>query len=78
MNEWFFRLVTNDYGIHEVGVTVCGFQHVKGVRVRLGNQIVPSFSYNENSTRALNNTSLKYCLPPTDAIKRREVFHAGE
>jgi hypothetical protein len=22
------RLVTNDYGVHEVGVTVCGVEHV--------------------------------------------------
>ena len=26
--------VTSDYGVHEVGVTVCGVQHVLGVRVR--------------------------------------------
>ena len=37
-------LVTSDYGVHEVGVTVCGVQHVLGVRVRPGNQIVSSFS----------------------------------
>ena len=37
-------LVTSDYGVHEVGVTVCGDQHVLGVRARPGNQIVPSFS----------------------------------
>ena len=36
-------LVTSDYGVH-VGVTVCGVQHVVGVRVRPGNQIVQSFS----------------------------------
>ena len=39
-----FGLVTSDYGVHEVGVTVCGVQNVLGVRVRPGNQIVPSFS----------------------------------
>ena len=27
-------LVTSDYDVHEVGVTVCGVQHVLGVRVR--------------------------------------------
>ena len=32
------------------------------------------FPYNENSTRALNTTSLKCCLPSTDAIDRREKF----
>ena len=26
-------LVTSDYGVHEVGVTVCGVQHVLGVQV---------------------------------------------
>ena len=33
-------LITSDYGVQEVGVTVCGVQHVLGVRVRPGNQIV--------------------------------------
>jgi len=32
------------------------------------------FTYNENPTRALNTTSLKCCLPSTDAIDRREKF----
>ena len=32
--------------------------------------------YNENLTSALNNTSLKCCLPSTDAIDRREKIHA--
>jgi hypothetical protein len=37
------------------------------------------FPYNDNSTRALNNNSLKYCLASTDAIDRRETFtHAYE
>ena len=30
------------------------------------------FAYNENPTRTLNTTSLKCCLPSTDAIDRRE------
>ena len=30
------------------------------------------FFYNENPTRALNTTSLKWCLPSTNAIDRRE------
>ena len=29
------------------------------------------FPYNENPTRALNSTSLKFCLPSTDAIDKR-------
>jgi len=33
-------LITNDYGVHEVGVTVCGVQHVLGVWVRSGNKII--------------------------------------
>ena len=33
--------------------------------------------YNENSMRALNTTSIKYCLPSTDAIDRREKIHAS-
>ena len=33
------------------------------------------FPYNENPTRALNTTSLKCCLPSTDAIKRRRKIH---
>ena len=40
--------------------------------VRPGNR---NFLYNQNSTRALNTTSLKYCLPLTDAIDRREKIH---
>ena len=32
------------------------------------------FPNNANPTRALNTTSLKYCLPWTDAIGRREKF----
>ena len=66
-----FRLVSRDYGVHEDGVTVCGVQHVLwvlGLRVRPGTQ---HFPYNENPTRALNTTSLKYCLSSTDAVDRR-------
>ena len=68
-------LVTSNYGVHEVGVTVCGVQHVLwvlDVRVRPGNR---HFPYNENSTRTLNTISLR-CLPSTDAIDRREKIHA--
>ena len=37
------------------------------------------FPSNENPTRPLNTTSLKFCLPLTDAIDRREKFmHAYE
>ena len=32
---------TSDYGVHEVGVTVCGVQHVLGIQP--GNQIIQSF-----------------------------------
>ena len=35
------------------------------------------FPYNENPTRALNITSLKFCLPSNDAIDRWEEIHAG-
>jgi hypothetical protein len=35
-------LFTSDYGIHEVGITLCGVQHVLGVRPR--NQVILSFS----------------------------------
>ena len=34
-------------------------------------QLFRHFLYNENPTTALNNTSLKWCLPSTDAIDRR-------
>ena len=37
-------LLTSDFGVHEVGVTYCGVQHVLGVRVQPGKQIVQSFS----------------------------------
>ena len=32
------------------------------------------FPYNENSTRALNIISLKFCLPSTNAIDKRKKF----
>ena len=48
-------LVTSDYGVHEVGVTVCRVQHVLGVQVRSGARYFP---YNESPTTALNTTSL--------------------
>jgi hypothetical protein len=51
MEQFYFRavpvhlgLVTSDYGVHEVRVTVCRVKHILGVRVRAGNQILPSFS----------------------------------
>ena len=53
------ELVTNDYGVHEVGVTVCGVQPILGVRVRPGTR---HFPWNENPTRALNTTSLTMVL----------------
>ena len=37
-------VVTSDYGVHKVGVTICGVQHVLGVWVRPRNQIVLSLS----------------------------------
>ena len=64
-------LVTSDYGVLEVGVTVCG-----SCKSWVRNQIVTSFPYNENPTRALNTTSLKYCLTSTDAVDRRVKIHA--
>ena len=60
--------------VHKVGVTVCVVQHVL---VYGYEPEIKSFShcpYNEN-TRALNTTSLKCCLPSTDAIERREKFN---
>ena len=63
-------LLTNDYGVREVGVTLSGVQYVLWV---LGVWIRPrthSFPYNENPTRALKTTSFKCCLPSTDAIDR--------
>ena len=33
------------------------------------------FPYNATQTRVLKTTSLKCCLPPTDAIDRRENIH---
>ena len=38
-------LVISDYGVHEVNVTVSRVHHVLCVRVRPGNLIVPSFSF---------------------------------
>ena len=37
-------------------------------------QSFPHFPYNENSTKALNTTSLKVCLPLTGTNERREKF----
>ena len=67
-------LVTSDYGVHEVGVSVCGVQHVLGVRVQPGTR---HFPYNENPTRALNITTIKWCYSSTDAIERqKKITHA--
>ena len=66
------ELITSDNGVHEVRVTVCGVQHVLGVRVQ---PATCHFPYNDNPTRALNTTSLKCCLPSTDAIDRLEKIH---
>ena len=43
-------LVTNDYGVHDVGVTVCGVQHVLGYRYDLETKSFRHFSYNEKPT----------------------------
>ena len=70
------ELVTSDYSVHEVGVTVCGVHHVLWV---LGVWVWPEpghFPDNKNPTRALNTTSLKCRLPSNDAIERREKIHA--
>ena len=40
-----------------------------------GNDMFRHFPCNENPTRALNTTSLKCCLPSTDAIDWREKVH---
>ena len=45
-------LVTRDYGVHEVRVTVYGVQHVLGAWVWLGNQIIPSFSLQWKSDKS--------------------------
>ena len=45
-------LVTSDYGVHEVRVTVCGVQHVL---VRPGNQTVPSFSLRWKSDETIKH-----------------------
>ena len=66
-------LVTSDYGVYEVGVTVYVVQHVLGVWVRPG---IHDFPYNENPMRALNTTSLKCCLSSTNIIDRWGKIHA--
>ena len=35
--------VSSDNGVHELGITIYSDHHALGVRVRPGNQIVPSF-----------------------------------
>ena len=47
-------LVTSDYGVQEVGVTLTGVHHVLGVRVRPRTRCFP---YNENLTRALPHSN---------------------
>ena len=71
-------LLNSDNDIHYVGITVCRVQHVLGVRVRPGKQIVHHFPYNGNPTRSLNTTSLKCCLPssdPNDRWKKKSCMH---
>ena len=69
------ELVTSDYGVHEVGVTVKSIMSwVYGYDPET--KSFRHFPYNENMTRALNPTSLKCSLPSTDAIDRREKIHA--
>ena len=70
------KLITSDYGVHEVGVTICEVQNVSGVRYNPETKSLCHFPYNENPTIALNTTSLKCCLPSTDAVDRREKMHA--
>jgi hypothetical protein len=67
------RLVTSDYCVHEVGVIVCGVQHVLGGWVQPGNQNALSFSF---QWKFDESTSLKYFLATTDAIDRQEKIHA--
>ena len=60
-------LVTSNYGVHEVGVTVRGVEDVLlvlGVTVRPGTR---HFPYNENPTRVLNTILLKCSLLSTDS-----------
>ena len=41
-----------------------------------GTKSFQHFPYTENLTRALNTTSLKYCLPSTESIDRWKKIHA--
>jgi hypothetical protein len=45
-------LVTSDYGVPEVWVTMCGVLHVLDVWVRPGNQIVPLFSLQQKFVKS--------------------------
>ena len=68
-------LYTSDYGVHEIGVTLCEVQRVLrvlGVWIRAGTR---HLLYNENLIRTLNTKSLKYCLPSTHTIDRQEKIH---
>ena len=63
-------LITSNYGVHEVGVTVYGVQHGRspGCTGTSPEPIIP--------TRALKTMSLKCCLPSTDTIDRQEKIKA--
>ena len=55
------RLVASDYGVYEIEVTVCGVQHGK-LNHEVAFVLLQSFRhfpYNENPTRAPNNTLIK-------------------
>ena len=41
-----------------------------------GDESLVFFTFSENATRTLNTTSLKCCLPLTDATDRGEQIHA--
>ena len=73
--RWFVPLHTGHAGLHKQWPRFHEHHNhwwrVLGVRVRPGTR---HFPYNENPTRALNTTSLKWCLPSIDAIDRREKF----
>ena len=72
------ELVTSDYGVHEVEVTLWSPACLVSTGCT-GEIRYQSFSYNENPKRTLNTTPLKCCLPLNDAIERRKKFtHAYE
>ena len=67
--EW----VISDYGVHEVGITICGVQYVLGV---YGPEIKSfrHFSDNENPTRTLNSNAA--CHQLTLLTGRKQFTHA--